>query len=90
VRAPVVGDRADHSVVEVRSLDEMLGGVDSRLLHKRIVVERQYSRLASANSPYGAQGYLSVVVELGCAFAVAVRRNIKRCRLLRTHRVTPR
>ena len=40
VRALVVGDRASHRVIEVRRLDELLGGVDLCLLYERRVVEQ--------------------------------------------------
>ena len=41
MRALVVGDRAGDGVVEVGGLDELLGGVDLRLLHERVVVEQR-------------------------------------------------
>jgi hypothetical protein len=40
VRALIVGNRAGNGVIEIRGLGELLGGVDPRLLHKRIVVEQ--------------------------------------------------
>jgi hypothetical protein len=40
VRALIVRDRAGNGVAEVRGFDELLGGIDFRVLHGRMVVEQ--------------------------------------------------